>query len=101
MKKALAATNPAIRTSGMSFLQTLYRYMGSALFNHLDAAKVPLKPQMKQEIEKNGDQKPPAPTKGLKKVNIMFTNRFFYFLQYENFGLFYLVFYTDFFLFRN
>lgn len=65
----MAATNPQIRVSVTNFLTALYRHMGGSLFNHLDAAKIVLKPQMKQEIEKNGDEKPPAPTRGVKKVS--------------------------------
>jgi hypothetical protein len=68
-KKALAATNPTIRAGAMTFLSTLYRYMGASLMNMLDGAKIPIKPQMKQEIERFADSKPPAPIRGVKKVS--------------------------------
>lgn len=68
MKKAIAATNPAIRSGGMSFLSTLYRYTGASLYNAMDSVKIQVKPPMKQEIEKYADMKPPLPVRGVKKV---------------------------------
>ncbi|ESO97492.1 hypothetical protein LOTGIDRAFT_228176 [Lottia gigantea] len=65
IKKAFAATNPAVRTSAISLLGVVYMYMGSTLRTFFESEKPALLQQIDAEFEKVKDQKPNPPTRGL------------------------------------
>lgn len=52
LKKAVAATNPAIRSAAISFLGTLYVYMGPQLIMFFENEKPALLQQINAEFEK-------------------------------------------------
>ncbi|XP_041367175.1 cytoskeleton-associated protein 5-like isoform X2 [Gigantopelta aegis] len=65
IKKALGATNPAVRTAAISLLGTLYMYIGDSLRVFFEDEKAALLQQIDTEFEKGKGQKPPTPTRGL------------------------------------
>ncbi|XP_078586783.1 cytoskeleton-associated protein 5-like isoform X4 [Branchiostoma floridae x Branchiostoma japonicum] len=67
LKTALAATNPAIRTAGINLIGVLSMYMGAQLRIFFEDEKPALLQQIDAEIEKMSGEKPPAPTRGLRK----------------------------------
>ncbi|XP_019623074.1 PREDICTED: cytoskeleton-associated protein 5-like isoform X4 [Branchiostoma belcheri] len=67
MKTALAATNPAIRTAGINLIGVLSMYMGAQLRVFFEDEKPALLQQIDAEIEKMSGEKPPAPTRGVRK----------------------------------
>ncbi|OCT81978.1 cytoskeleton-associated protein 5-A-like isoform X2 [Xenopus laevis] len=67
VKTALAATNPAIRTSAVSLLGVMYLYMGAPLRMFFEEEKPALLSQIDAEFEKMKRQTPPAPTRGTSK----------------------------------
>ncbi|XP_067937770.1 cytoskeleton-associated protein 5-like isoform X2 [Watersipora subatra] len=66
LKKALAATNPAVRQAAITVLGVCYMYMGSTLRVLFEDEKPALLAQIDAEFEKVKGEKPPAPTRGLK-----------------------------------
>ncbi|XP_015596923.1 protein mini spindles isoform X2 [Cephus cinctus] len=66
IKKAVAATNPGIRTAAITLLGTLYLFMGKPLLVFFENEKPALKQQIEQECEKHNGENPPAPTRGAK-----------------------------------
>lgn len=52
VKKAVGATNPAVRTAGISFLGILYVYMGPQLSMFFESEKTALVQQINAEFEK-------------------------------------------------
>lgn len=64
VKTALAATNPAVRTSAISLLGVLYLYVGAPLRMFFEDEKPALLSQIDAEFEKMQGQTPPAPTRG-------------------------------------
>ncbi|XP_018326942.1 protein mini spindles isoform X2 [Agrilus planipennis] len=66
-KKALGSTNPAVRLSAINFLGTLYLYLGPMLHMFFENEKPALLEQINAEFSKYENEKPPAPTRGLKK----------------------------------
>ncbi|XP_048241542.1 cytoskeleton-associated protein 5-like isoform X2 [Haliotis rufescens] len=68
IKKALAATNPAVRGAAIGLLGTVHLYMGPQLRMFFEDEKAALLQQIDAEFEKNKDQKPPAPTRGIVAV---------------------------------
>lgn len=52
IKKAVAATNPGVRTAAITLIGTLYLYMGRQLLTFFDNEKPSLKQQIEQECEK-------------------------------------------------
>ncbi|GAB0097358.1 protein mini spindles [Sergentomyia squamirostris] len=66
-RKAVQSINPTVRGAGIALLGTMYLYMGQSLAMFFDGEKPALKQQIFAEFEKNNDQKPPAPTRGVKK----------------------------------
>lgn len=52
IKKAIAATNPTVRTAAVTFLGTLYLFMGRPLLMFFDGEKPALRQQIEQECEK-------------------------------------------------
>ncbi|XP_053304724.1 cytoskeleton-associated protein 5 isoform X2 [Spea bombifrons] len=64
VKIALAATNPAIRTSAISLLGVMYLYVGPPLRMFFEEEKPALLAQIDAEFEKMKGQTPPAPTRG-------------------------------------
>lgn len=66
VKRAVAATNPAVRTAAITFLGTLYLYVGKLLLSFFDNEKPTLKQQIEQECEKRNGETPPAPVRGSK-----------------------------------
>ena len=66
VKKAVAATNPVVRTQAISLLGTLYLYMGKPLLMFFENEKPALKQQIEQECDKHNGESPPTPTRGPK-----------------------------------
>ncbi|XP_076289585.1 msps cytoskeleton-associated protein 5 isoform X1 [Lasioglossum baleicum] len=66
MKKAVAATNPGVRTSAITLLGTLYMFMGKPLLMFFENEKPALRQQIEQECEKHNGESPPAPIRGVK-----------------------------------
>lgn len=62
--KALAATNPAVRTAAITLLGVMYMYMGAALRVLFESEKPALLQQIDAEFDKVKGEKPPAPTRG-------------------------------------
>ncbi|XP_053545282.1 cytoskeleton-associated protein 5 [Bombina bombina] len=67
VKIALAATNPAIRTSAITLLGVMYLYVGAPLRMFFEEEKPALLSQIDAEFEKMKGQTPPAPTRGSSK----------------------------------
>nr|XP_045625375.1 cytoskeleton-associated protein 5-A-like isoform X2 [Procambarus clarkii] len=67
IKKALAHTNPGVRTAGISLCGTIYLYMGATLRVFFDDEKAALLQQIDTEFERLSGSTPPAPTRGLKR----------------------------------
>ncbi|XP_018417650.1 PREDICTED: cytoskeleton-associated protein 5 [Nanorana parkeri] len=67
VKTALAATNPAIRTSAITLLGVMYLYMGAPLRMFFEEEKPALLAQIDAEFEKMKGQTPPASTRGSSK----------------------------------
>ncbi|KAM8940030.1 cytoskeleton-associated protein 5 isoform 2-T2 [Pelodytes ibericus] len=67
VKIALAATNPAIRTSAITLLGVMYLYMGAPLRMFFEEEKPALLSQIDAEFEKMKGQTPPVPTRGSTK----------------------------------
>lgn len=63
-KKALASTNPAVRTAAIKLLGVMYLYMGNTLHVFFDSEKPALKEQIVAEFNKNESIKPPIPIRG-------------------------------------
>ncbi|XP_014206626.1 protein mini spindles isoform X2 [Copidosoma floridanum] len=69
VKKAISATNPSIRTAGITLVGTMFLYIGKPLLTFFDNEKLALKQQIEQECEKFKGETPPTPirkTKGKK-----------------------------------
>lgn len=67
VKTALAATNPAIRTSAITLLGVMFLYMGAPLRMFFEEEKPALLAQIDAEFEKMKGQTPPVPTRGSSK----------------------------------
>ncbi|XP_077317554.1 cytoskeleton-associated protein 5 isoform X2 [Lithobates pipiens] len=67
VKTALAATNPAIRTSAITLLGVMYLYMGAPLRMFFEEEKPALLSQIDAEFEKMKGQTPPPSTRGSSK----------------------------------
>ncbi|KAM4722678.1 cytoskeleton-associated protein 5 isoform 2-T4 [Rhinophrynus dorsalis] len=67
VKTALAATNPAIRTSAITLLGVMFLYVGAPLRMFFEEEKPALLSQIDAEFEKVKGQTPPAPTRGSSK----------------------------------
>lgn len=65
-KKALASSNPGVRTAAISLVGTLYLYMGSSLHMFFENERPALREQINAEFEKYENEKPPIPTRGIK-----------------------------------
>lgn len=52
IKKAVAVTNPGVRTSAITLLGTLYLFMGRPLLTFFENEKPALRQQIEQECEK-------------------------------------------------
>ncbi|CAB3384794.1 Hypothetical predicted protein [Cloeon dipterum] len=65
IRKALASTNVAVRTSAISLLGTLYLYMGDALRRVMESEKPAIVQQINAEFDKLEGQRPPTPSKGM------------------------------------
>ncbi|XP_052399717.1 cytoskeleton-associated protein 5 isoform X2 [Carassius gibelio] len=68
VKTALAATNPAVRTSAITLLGVMYLYMGAPLRMFFEDEKPALLSQIDAEFEKMQGQSPPAPIRGTKRA---------------------------------
>lgn len=67
VKTALAATNPAVRTSAITLLGMMYLYVGPSLRMFFEDEKPALLSQIDAEFEKMQGQRPPTPTRGISK----------------------------------
>lgn len=66
IKKAVAATNPVVRTAAVTLVGTLYLYMGKPLLAFFDNEKPVLRQQIEQECEKRNGETPLVPIRGAK-----------------------------------
>ncbi|CAK9796545.1 Protein mini spindles [Anthophora plagiata] len=66
IKKAVAATNPNVRTAAITLSGTLYLFMGKTLLVFFENEKPALRQQIEQECEKHNGETPPVPIRGLK-----------------------------------
>ncbi|CAL1688758.1 unnamed protein product [Lasius platythorax] len=73
IKKAVAATNPSVRTAAITLLGTLYLYMGKPLLAYFENEKPALRQQIEQECERRNGETPPTPVRGAKagKMNVV------------------------------
>ncbi|XP_051885307.1 cytoskeleton-associated protein 5 isoform X2 [Pristis pectinata] len=69
VKTALAATNPAVRTSAITLLGVMYLYMGAPLRMFFEDEKPALLSQIDAEFEKMQGQTPPAPIRRVVKYD--------------------------------
>lgn len=67
VKKSLQIINPVVRQAAIQLLGIMHLYMGNTLAMLFDGEKPALKQQIQAEFEKNADQKPPKPTRGVNK----------------------------------
>lgn len=68
VRKAVQSTNPTVRVAAISLVGTMAMYMGNTLMMFFDNEKpAALKSQIQMEFDKNVGEKPPKPTRGLKK----------------------------------
>ncbi|KAL1785598.1 cytoskeleton-associated protein 5 [Sigmodon hispidus] len=67
VKTALAATNPAVRTSAITLLGVMYLYVGPSLRMFFEDEKPALLSQIDAEFEKMQGQSPPTATRGISK----------------------------------
>ncbi|XP_055456684.1 cytoskeleton-associated protein 5 [Psammomys obesus] len=74
VKTALAATNPAVRTSAITLLGVMYLYVGPSLRMFFEDEKPALLSQIDAEFEKMQGQSPPAPTRGISKHSTIGTD---------------------------
>ncbi|NXO35737.1 CKAP5 protein, partial [Locustella ochotensis] len=70
VKTALAATNPAVRTSAITLLGVMYLYVGPSLRMFFEDEKPALLSQIDAEFEKMQGQTAPAPTRGISRLNV-------------------------------
>lgn len=66
VKKAISATNPAVRTQAIGLLGTLYVFVGRSLLMFFENEKPALRQQIEQECEKRSGETAPAPIRGPK-----------------------------------
>ena len=66
IKKAVAATNPAVRAAGINLAGVMYLFMGRNLLVYFDNEKPALKQQIEQECEKRSGESTPVPTRGTR-----------------------------------
>lgn len=52
VKKAVAATNPGVRTAAITLIGTMYIFIGRPLLTFFDGEKPALKQQIEQECDK-------------------------------------------------
>ncbi|NXC15820.1 CKAP5 protein, partial [Corythaeola cristata] len=71
VKTALAATNPAVRTSAITLLGVMYLYVGPPLRMFFEDEKPALLSQIDAEIEKMQGQTAPAPTRGISRHSVV------------------------------
>ncbi|XP_063254512.1 cytoskeleton-associated protein 5 isoform X2 [Prinia subflava] len=70
VKTALAATNPAVRTSAITLLGVMYLYVGPSLRMFFEDEKPALLSQIDAEFEKMQGQTAPAPTRGISRNSV-------------------------------
>ncbi|PKK31197.1 cytoskeleton associated protein 5 [Columba livia] len=70
VKTALAATNPAVRTSAITLLGVMYLYVGPSLRMFFEDEKPALLSQIDAEFEKMQGQTAPAPTRGISRQSV-------------------------------
>lgn len=63
-KKALSSTNPGVRQAVITFLGTLYLYVGASLNIFFENEKAAIRDLINAECDKYEGNKPPIPTKG-------------------------------------
>ncbi|UYV60269.1 msps [Cordylochernes scorpioides] len=63
LKKSFSSTNPAVKTSALTLLGTLYLYIGPTLRTFFEDEKPALLQQIDLELSKHQNETPPAPTR--------------------------------------
>ncbi|XP_046394021.1 protein mini spindles [Ischnura elegans] len=74
LKKALNATNPAVRNNALMLLGTLSLYVGGNLRSFFSDEKAAIIQQIDAEIDKHAGERPPTPTRGQIKSSQATTN---------------------------
>ncbi|KAJ9598235.1 hypothetical protein L9F63_011056, partial [Diploptera punctata] len=64
VKKAISATNPAVRNAAINFTGILYIYMGQQLISFFEDEKPQVIQQIQAEFEKHDGENPPIPIRG-------------------------------------
>ncbi|XP_069680440.1 protein mini spindles isoform X4 [Periplaneta americana] len=67
VKKAMAATNPAVRNAAITLIGTLYLYIGTQLSVFFEDEKPQVQQQIQAEFEKHAGEAPPIPIRGQSK----------------------------------
>lgn len=67
VKKAVQSINPLVRQAAIQLVGVMHLHMGNTLAMLFDNEKPALKQQIQAEFEKNADQTPPKPTRGLNE----------------------------------
>ncbi|PNF34800.1 hypothetical protein B7P43_G03732 [Cryptotermes secundus] len=67
VKKAVSATNPAIRNAAMNLIGTIYLYLGAQLSVFFEDEKSQVQQQIQAEFDKHVGESPPVPIRGQKK----------------------------------
>lgn len=68
VRKAVQSTNPTVRSAAINLVGTMSMFMGNALMMFFENEKPALKAQIQTEFDKNVGEKPPKPTRGIKKT---------------------------------
>lgn len=63
-KKALGSSSPAVRQASITFLGTLYMYLGHNLNVFFENEKVALRDLINAEFDRFENEKPPVPIRG-------------------------------------
>jgi len=69
VKKAVAATNPGVRTAAIQLIGTLSLYIGPQLNLFFENEKPALLQQINAEFEKHAGEKPPSPIRGTTRAS--------------------------------
>ncbi|PSN31815.1 Mini spindles protein [Blattella germanica] len=69
VKKAISATNPAVRNAAINFTGILYVYMGQQLSVFFADEKPQVQQQIQAEFDKHAGESPPVPIRGQNKTS--------------------------------
>ncbi|KAH8294844.1 hypothetical protein KR018_003531 [Drosophila ironensis] len=69
VRKGVQSTNPTVRGAAIQLVGTMTMYLGTAIMMFFDSEKPALKSQIQAEYDKNLNEKPPKPVRGVQKSN--------------------------------